>query len=79
MTNQCCFIQALLQQFVVDIYIKLETYRPDNCNKWKNEIRTEKLWVIDSLSIGKTNGNRVGWKIILSPSFIGGPRDIRHR
>ncbi|XP_027171707.1 uncharacterized protein LOC113771310 [Coffea eugenioides] len=70
----------LLQQFSVDGYVKIETSRLDFQRKRQNDIRTEILeGVIDSLSVGQTEGSKVGRKVILPASFIGGPRDMRRR
>ena len=35
--------------------------------------------MLDSVSIGQTEGSKVGRKVILPASFIGGPRDMRRR
>nr|XP_027093608.1 uncharacterized protein LOC113714009 [Coffea arabica] len=70
----------LLQQFSVDGYVKIETSRLDFQRKRQNDIRTEILeGVMDSLSVGQTAGSKVGRKVILPASFIGGPRDMRLR
>ncbi|GAA0158040.1 hypothetical protein LIER_15165 [Lithospermum erythrorhizon] len=45
---------------------------------------TDKLWVehykgvMDSTVLGVRKGGRVGTRVYLPPSFIGGPRDMRH-
>ena len=66
----------LLQQYVVDMYVKIETARLDFFfwNR-QNEIRVE---VYQSIAMGETHGSRVGRRIILPTSFIGGPRDMQH-
>ena len=70
----------LFQQFVVGTYIKIETSRLDFHRKRQTEIRTVILQgVLDSVSIGQTQGSRVGRRIVLPASFIGGPRDMRRR
>ncbi|XP_027095918.1 uncharacterized protein [Coffea arabica] len=70
----------LLQQFSVDSYVKIETSRLDFQHKRQNDIRTEILaGVLDSVSIGQSEGSKVGRKMILPASFIGGPRDMRRR
>ncbi|XP_027171842.1 uncharacterized protein LOC113771461 [Coffea eugenioides] len=70
----------LLQQFSVDSYVKIETSRLDFQRKRQNDIRTEILQgVLDSVSIGQSEGLKVGRKVILPASFIGGPRDMRRR
>nr|XP_027118300.1 uncharacterized protein LOC113735497 [Coffea arabica] len=68
----------LLQQFSVDGYVKIETSRLDFHRHRQNKIRSEILQgVLDSVSIGQTAGSKVGRKVILPGSFIGGPRDMR--
>mgnify|MGYP004708606825 CR=1 FL=1 len=70
----------LLQQFALDICIKIETCRLDDCRRRQNEVRIEILQrVIDSLSIGEIDGNKVGLEIVLLASVIGGPKDMRCR
>ncbi|XP_027072018.2 uncharacterized protein [Coffea arabica] len=72
--------RRLLQQFTVDVYVKIETSRLNFHRKKQNEIRSEVLkGVIDSMSVGCTTGNQVGRRIYLPASFIGGPRDMRRR
>ncbi|XP_042988822.1 uncharacterized protein LOC122316361 [Carya illinoinensis] len=70
----------LLQQFVVDMYIKIETSRLDyfRCNQ--QHIRSELYQgIVDSINLGETNASRIGKRIILPSSFIGGPRDMQKR
>lgn len=70
----------LLQQFVVDVYIKIETSRLDFHRNKQNQIRTEIMQgVMDSISMGETKAGNIGRKIYLPASFIGGPRDMRRR
>ncbi|XP_071905593.1 uncharacterized protein [Coffea arabica] len=70
----------LLQQFSVDGYVKIETSRLDFHRHRQNKIRSEALQgVLDSVSIGETAASKVGRKVFLPASFIGGPRDMRRR
>ncbi|XP_020245001.1 uncharacterized protein LOC109823124 [Asparagus officinalis] len=70
----------LLQQFVVDMYIKLETTRLDYFRNKQSEIRAEVYQgIVDSLTTSETRGDQVGQRVILPASFIGGPRDMRRR
>ncbi|XP_027082697.1 uncharacterized protein [Coffea arabica] len=72
--------RRLLQQFVVDVYVKIETSRLDFHRKKQNDVRTEILQgVIDSISVGQRQGSQVGRRVYLPASFIGGPRDMRRR
>ncbi|XP_060667916.1 uncharacterized protein LOC132799625 [Ziziphus jujuba] len=73
-------IGRLLQQFVGDMYVKLETSRLDYFRKNQTEIRAELYQgIMDSVDVGETRGIKVGRRIILPSTFIGGPRDMRRR
>ena len=70
----------LLQQFVVDMYIKLETTRLEYFRKEQSNFRREVYQgIVDSVSSGECNGDRIGQRILLPSSFIGGPRDMKKR
>ncbi|KAG6666809.1 hypothetical protein CIPAW_01G058000 [Carya illinoinensis] len=70
----------LLQQFVVDMYVKIETSRLDYFRSKQQHIRSELYQgIVDTITLGETDASNVGKRIILSSSFIGGPRDMRKR
>nr|GMD66909.1 uncharacterized protein LOC109176597 [Ipomoea batatas] len=70
----------LFQQFIVDIYIKVETQRLDYFRKKQQLCRSENFQgLVDSVGTGAVFGNDVGRRVILPSSFIGGPRDMRGR
>ena len=70
----------LFQQYVVDMCIKIETARLDYFRNKQDEIRAKAYQsIIDSIHVGETHGSRVGRRIILPASFIGGPRDMQKR
>ncbi|XP_012829434.1 PREDICTED: uncharacterized protein LOC105950612 [Erythranthe guttata] len=73
----------LTQQYIIDMYIKVETQRLDyyRSEQVQRETRTESFQgIIDSLHIdGEIAASGVGQKILLPSSFIGGPRDMRRR
>ncbi|KAL7106310.1 hypothetical protein ACP275_07G104200 [Erythranthe tilingii] len=70
----------LLQQYAVDMYIKLETTRLDYFRRNQTNLRAELYQgLIDSVSRGEKRGGEVGKRIVLPASFIGGPRDMRRR
>ncbi|XP_073121078.1 uncharacterized protein [Henckelia pumila] len=70
----------LLQQYVVDMYVKLETTRLDYYRRHQSEIRSEMYQgVVESVANGESRGSEVGQRIVLPASFIGGPRDMRRR
>ncbi|XP_027120495.1 uncharacterized protein [Coffea arabica] len=75
-------IGRLLQQYVVDMYVKIETSRLNffKNDQYHNRLRTELYQgLLDSLSTGEINGSNVGKRFILPRSFIGGPRDMKRR
>ncbi|XP_062103455.1 uncharacterized protein LOC133814524 [Humulus lupulus] len=70
----------LLQQFVVDMYVKIETSRLDYFRGKQQHVRSELYQgIVDTITLGETNPSNVGKQIILPSSFIGGPRDMRKR
>ncbi|PKU86419.1 hypothetical protein MA16_Dca025242 [Dendrobium catenatum] len=70
----------LLHQYVVDMYVKIETSRLDFFRQNQQTIRSDLYkGIIDSVAAGETLTNNTGQKVILPPSFIGGPRDMRRR
>ncbi|KAL2539897.1 Helitron helicase-like domain containing protein [Abeliophyllum distichum] len=70
----------LLQQYVVDMYVKIETARLDYFRNNQKQIRAELYQgIVDSVEIGETRGYKIGRKIILPSSFTGGPRDMKKR
>ncbi|XP_027124045.1 uncharacterized protein LOC113756002 [Coffea eugenioides] len=72
--------RRLLQQFAVDVYVKIETSRLDFHRKKQNDVRTEILQgIMDSISGGQRQGSQIGRRVYLPASFIGGPRDMRRR
>ncbi|XP_075096268.1 uncharacterized protein LOC107806316 [Nicotiana tabacum] len=72
--------QKEVQQFVVDMYIKLETIRLEFFRLQQALLRREILQgIVDSIMAGEYRGDKVGQRVILPASFIGGPRDMRRR
>ncbi|XP_074314477.1 uncharacterized protein LOC141649693 [Silene latifolia] len=70
----------LLQQYVVDMYIKLETTHLDFIRFNQKVIRAELYQgIIDSYNSGETHAANIGHRFILPASFIGCDRDMRHR
>ncbi|KAG6695627.1 hypothetical protein I3842_09G107500 [Carya illinoinensis] len=70
----------LLQQFVVDMYVKIETSRLDYFRSKQQHIQSELYQgIVDTITLGETDAFNVGKRIILPSSFIGGPRDMRKR
>ena len=70
----------LFQQYIVDMYIKVENTRLDFVWQHQKDIRADLYQgILDTLADGETKGSNVGKRVVLPPSFIGGPRDMRRR
>jgi hypothetical protein len=62
------------------MYIKIETSRLDYFRTKQEEIRSEVYQsIVDNILIGETRASKIGRRIILPSSFIGGPRDMQKR
>uniref|UniRef100_A0A453CJW6 ATP-dependent DNA helicase n=1 Tax=Aegilops tauschii subsp. strangulata TaxID=200361 RepID=A0A453CJW6_AEGTS len=71
---------GLFQQYVVDMYIKVESSRLDYIKKHQEQIRADLYQgVVDSLQAGENRADEVGKRTIVPSSFIGGRRDRRRR
>ncbi|XP_076937089.1 uncharacterized protein LOC143604518 [Bidens hawaiensis] len=78
--NVLLFGGRLLQQFGVDVYIKLETSCLQFCERNQDKIRADLYQgIVDCVHAGEVRPTRVGQRIVLPASFIGGPRDMRRR
>ncbi|PWZ55973.1 hypothetical protein Zm00014a_031513 [Zea mays] len=72
--------KRLFQQFMVDTYIKIESSHLDFIRKNQDRLRADLYQgLVDSMLDGDVRGEKVGKRTVLSPSFIGGPRDMRRR
>lgn len=72
--------RQLLQQYIVDISIKLERTRLDYCQGQQSKIIMELYQgIINSVLVGESRASKVGNKIVLPASFIGDPKDMRHQ
>ncbi|PWZ57558.1 ATP-dependent DNA helicase PIF1 [Zea mays] len=72
--------KRLFQQFAVDTYIKIESSRLDFIRKNQDRLRADLFQgLVDSMLDGDIRAEKVGKRTVLSPSFIGGPRDMRRR
>ncbi|KAJ9567031.1 hypothetical protein OSB04_002997 [Centaurea solstitialis] len=70
----------LFQQFVVDMYIKIETTCLSFIERNQAKIRSDLYQgVVDCVNVGKVQPNRIGQRVVLPASFIGGPCDMRRR
>ncbi|XP_061999597.1 uncharacterized protein LOC133716991 [Rosa rugosa] len=70
----------LLQQYVVDNYVKIETQKLRWIRSNQSTLRRELYdGLHDSLNAGENNADNIGRKTILPSSFIGSPRDMHQR
>ncbi|XP_022894082.1 uncharacterized protein LOC111408566 [Olea europaea var. sylvestris] len=70
----------LFQQYVVDMYVKIETSRLDYFRSNQKQIRAELYQgIVDSIHNGETRGYKIGKKFVLPQSFTCGPRDMLRR
>ncbi|KAK8918884.1 hypothetical protein KSP39_PZI021564 [Platanthera zijinensis] len=70
----------LLQQYVVDNYIKIETQKLRWITNNQKTIRSELYCGLqDCLNAGEHSAANIGQCVILSSSFIGSPRDMYQR
>ncbi|XP_057250107.1 uncharacterized protein LOC104905070 [Beta vulgaris subsp. vulgaris] len=70
----------LFQQFIVDMYVKLENTRLDFFRNNQSTIRAELYQgILDCFDGGENSGANVGHRVILPPTFLGGPRDMKRR
>ncbi|KAI5419900.1 hypothetical protein KIW84_043887 [Lathyrus oleraceus] len=67
----------LLQQYVVDNYVKIESGRLRWIKEHQSDIHSELYQGLhDALHVGETNAENIGKRTILPSSFIGGRRDM---
>ncbi|XP_050916372.1 uncharacterized protein LOC127131496 [Lathyrus oleraceus] len=67
----------LLQQYVVDNYVKIESGRLRWIKEHQSDVRSELYQGLhDALHVGETNVENIGKRTIFPSSFIGGRRDM---
>ncbi|XP_056688027.1 uncharacterized protein [Spinacia oleracea] len=66
------------QQYIVDMYAKVENTRLDFFRKNQYTIR-EDLYqgILDTVERGENSAANAGHRVVLPPTFIGGPRDLK--
>ncbi|KAI5446511.1 hypothetical protein KIW84_014376 [Lathyrus oleraceus] len=70
----------LLQQYVVDNYVKIESGRLRWIKEYQCDIRAELYQGLQNiLHVGETNAENIEKRTIFSSSFIGGRRDMTQR
>ena len=78
--NPILYGKRLFQQFVVDTYIKIESSRLDYIRNHQDDIRANLYQgLVDSLHAGEGRSEVVRKRTVMPSSFIGGPKDMRHR
>ncbi|KAK9671299.1 hypothetical protein RND81_12G020200 [Saponaria officinalis] len=70
----------LFQQYIIDMYVKIENTRLDFLRLNQDTIRADLYQgILDTIELGEKSVFNVGRRVVLSPSFLGGPRDKRRR
>jgi ATP-dependent DNA helicase PIF1 len=70
--NTMLYGKRLFQQYVVDMYIKIESSRLDYIRNHQKEIQADLYQgLVDCVLAGEHRGNEVGRRTILPRSFIG--------
>ncbi|XP_073138140.1 uncharacterized protein [Henckelia pumila] len=70
----------LLQQYVVENYVKIETHRLRWIRTNQSNIRSDLYQGLqDCLNGGENNAGNVGHRIVLPSTFVGSPRDMYQR
>ncbi|XP_074300228.1 uncharacterized protein LOC141631460 [Silene latifolia] len=68
------------QQYVVDMYVKIENTRLDYFRNNQETIRVELYQgIIDTMGTGECRAANVGKRVILPPTFLGGTREMKKR
>ncbi|XP_076035388.1 uncharacterized protein LOC143021662 [Oratosquilla oratoria] len=66
--------KRLFQQFAVDNFVKVESNKLSFLELHQNQIRKDRA---DILNV--TNKNNIGQRVVLPPTFVGGPRYMKQR
>lgn len=70
-----CYFGRLLQQYIVDNYLKIEHQKLKYLQFNQDKLRIDLYsGLVDALNVGDTDLNQTGTKLILPSSFVGGPR-----
>ncbi|CAI9259461.1 unnamed protein product [Lactuca saligna] len=68
-------LKLLNEQYLVDAYACIELSRLDFYEQNQNHLRSAYVsGIYDAISRGDTDGRSIGKRVILPPSFVGGPR-----
>jgi hypothetical protein len=78
--NPILYGKRPFQQFVVDMYIKIESSRLDYIRNHQDDIRADLYQgLVDSLHASEGRAEVVGKRTVMPLSFFGGPHDLRRR
>lgn len=78
--NPILYGKRLFQQFVVDMYMKIEGARLDYIRDHQKEMRVDLYkGVVDSINAGESRADAVGKRTVLPAKCIGGKRDMKRR
>ncbi|KAK9668839.1 hypothetical protein RND81_13G090300 [Saponaria officinalis] len=76
-TNMLLRAGMCLQQYIVDMYVKIENTRLDFFRKSQDTIRAELYQgLLGTVEAGENCAANVGRRVILPLTYIGGPRDM---
>lgn len=76
--NLLLWFGRLLQQYIVDMYVKMEKQRLNYIRDHQAQLRCDLYSnVVDAAISGNDNMNDIGRRVILASSFIGGPRHMQ--
>jgi hypothetical protein len=79
-TNLLLRAGRLFQQYVVDMYVKIESNRLNFHRHNQDKIRSELYQGLqDAIARGDNNPRYIGQRIVLPATFIGSPRDMMQR
>ncbi|XP_021744629.1 uncharacterized protein LOC110710611 [Chenopodium quinoa] len=68
------------QQYIVDMYVKVENTRLNFFRRNQQTIRADLYQgILDTIDCGENCAANVERRVILPPTFIGGPRDLKKR
>lgn len=78
--NYLLLYRSLLNQFLVDMYAKIETERLNFVRNNQSKLRTENyVHLRDSMCKNDGQANNIGKMVVLPSSFTGGPRYMHER
>ncbi|XP_074271743.1 uncharacterized protein LOC141595678 [Silene latifolia] len=78
--NMLLRTDGVFKDDVVDMYVKIENTRLDYFRNNQETIRAELYQgILDTVGAGEHRAANIGKRVILPPTFLGGPRDMKKR